>query len=227
MKSLALFLVRFRPAPFGLAAGLLLAAAVLIGGCDSATQVEADAMIRAEQASETAPVTGTADRVALEESTGDQANSEEQAAVVGGDIDVSLQAVVSKPSYNRLAREAAYVIENKGTEPRSDGGYTLTKTKGTYICRRCNAMLYSSADKFDSHCGWPSFDSQFDGAVAWEMDADGKRVEILCNHCDGHLGHVFQGEHLTERNTRHCVNSISMVLVPAGTSIPAKIVIEK
>lgn len=129
--------------------------------------------------------------------------------------------------YNTLDRNAAYVILHKGTEPRSLGGYTMTKDPGTYICRQCNAQLYRSEDKFESHCGWPSFDDEIKGAVRRETDADGYRVEILCANCDGHLGHVFEGEQFTEKNTRHCVNSISMKFIPKGKELPAKLVLEK
>ncbi|WP_286177780.1 methionine-R-sulfoxide reductase [Stieleria mannarensis] len=128
--------------------------------------------------------------------------------------------------YNALDRNAAYVILNKGTEPPGPGGYTMTKDPGTYICRQCNAQLYRSDDKFESHCGWPSFDDEIKGAVRRQRDADGYRVEIVCANCDGHLGHVFQGERLTEKNTRHCVNSISMKFIPQGKELPPKLVIE-
>ena len=124
-------------------------------------------------------------------------------------------AAKSKENWNDLTPQEAHVIEDKGTEFPFTGEYDKLYLDGTYICRRCEAPLYRSADKFDAHCGWPAFDDEIPGAVRRESDKDGRRVEILCNNCGGHLGHVFSGERLTRKNTRHCVNSLSMRFIPA------------
>ena len=113
--------------------------------------------------------------------------------------------------YNKLTDEEKYVIENKGTEYPFTGEYNDFYEEGTYYCKKCNAALYKSYDKFKSGCVWPSFDDEIKGAVKRVLDADGRRVEIVCSNCEAHLGHVFEGEGLTPKNTRHCVNSISLI----------------
>ena len=129
--------------------------------------------------------------------------------------------------YNPLNEWEAYEILQKGTEPAGEGEYTDTKDSGVYTCRQCNSRLYRSEDKFDSHCGWPSFDDEIPGAVKRQMDADQYRIEIICENCGGHLGHVFEGERQTQKNVRHCVNSLSMKFYPEGEEIPPVIVLDR
>lgn len=121
---------------------------------------------------------------------------------------------MERPTYNELTAEERYVIESKGTERPFSGEYDDCFEAGTYTCRRCGAGLYRSGDKFDAHCGWPAFDQEIPAAVKRLPDPDGQRTEIECAACGAHLGHVFVGERLTEKNTRHCVNSLSMKFVP-------------
>lgn len=116
--------------------------------------------------------------------------------------------------FNELNDFEKSVIEGKGTERAFTGIFYNHKEKGTYVCKKCDAPLYQSADKFDAHCGWPSFDDEIKGAVKRTVDADGRRTEITCSKCGAHLGHVFTGERFTSKNTRHCVNSVSLNFVP-------------
>lgn len=115
-----------------------------------------------------------------------------------------------KMNYNQLNDFERYVIEKKGTERAFSGEYYNHKENGTYTCKKCNSPLFRSDAKFDSGTGWPSFDDAIKGAVKEIPDSDGRRVEIICAHCGAHLGHVFKGEGFTSKNTRHCVNSVSL-----------------
>lgn len=138
------------------------------------------------------------------------------------------QKTTTMEKYNKLTPQEDRVLNHKATDMPFTGDYYQKKDKGIYICRQCNAHLYNSDDKFDSHCGWPSFDDEVEGAVKRVTDADGYRVEIICNNCQGHLGHVFEGEGFTEKDTRHCVNTSSILFIPADklNEVPAKIVVK-
>lgn len=122
--------------------------------------------------------------------------------------------------YNKLTKEEENIIVNKSTEYPFTGIYDNFYQEGIYICKRCNLPLFNSKDKFDSGCGWPAFDDSIEGAIQRNTDADGSRVEIVCKNCKAHLGHEFIGEQLTKKNTRECVNSISIVFIKEGQPIP-------
>ncbi len=123
-------------------------------------------------------------------------------------------------SFNYLTAEERNIIEHKATEPPFSGEYDDFSQGGTFVCKRCNAPLFASSTKFDAGCGWPAFDDHFPAAVLRLPDPDGMRVEIVCAQCGGHLGHVFEGEGFTAKNTRHCVNSLSLKFIPKGESLP-------
>jgi methionine-R-sulfoxide reductase len=135
--------------------------------------------------------------------------------LLGAGITCVVNVLAEKESkYKKLTTEEERVIVNKGTEMPFTGKYYAFWDKGTYVCKRCGAALYRSESKFEADCGWPSFDDEIPGAVKRSVDADGVRTEITCANCGAHLGHVFLGEGFTKKNTRHCVNSISMDFSP-------------
>ena len=128
-------------------------------------------------------------------------------------------------NYNNLTKEEKRIIEDKGTETPFTGEYDNFYKNGTFICRKCNSPLFSSKAKFDAECGWPAFDENFPNAINRLTDADGRRTEIQCSNCNAHLGHVFEGEKLTDKNTRHCVNSLSIRFITIEKELP-KIIYE-
>jgi len=137
-------------------------------------------------------------------------------AAAGKRVIEKSDVVMDSNMYKKLTPEEELVIVNKGTELPFSGKFYNYFEKGIYTCKRCGKPLFESSSKFRSDCGWPSFDEQILGAVKWQPDADGVRTEIICANCGAHLGHVFLGEHVTKKNTRYCVNSISMNFIPAN-----------
>ena len=126
-------------------------------------------------------------------------------------------------SYNKLTPEEEQILLKKATEAPYSGKYYSFDKDGTYLCRQCNAPLFQSESKFEAQCGWPSFDDEIQGAVKRIPDTDGRRTEIVCANCGAHLGHVFEGEGYTTKNTRHCVNSVSLSFTPVDISQPVKL----
>lgn len=131
-------------------------------------------------------------------------------------VSVNAAPATDSKGYNILTAEQEEVIVNKGTERPYSGEYVKDMGEGLYTCARCNEPLYTSKTKFDGHCGWPSFDEEIEGKVKRIPDPDGMRTEIVCVKCNAHLGHVFLGEGFTAKNTRHCVNSVSLKFIPAA-----------
>lgn len=196
---------------------LLLVVLLLIAGCSDGTS--SLALTQADEPAAAAP----APAVPANPAASPQETSVEKSSNRNGG---NIRLIQSEDQFNSLTPEEQRVILRKGTERAFVGEYTDWEVKGTYICRRCNAALYKSDSKFHSGCGWPSFDDELDGAVKRIPDIDGLRTEIVCANCEGHLGHVFIGERFTEKDTRHCVNSISMKFVPEGQRLPPTLVLK-
>ncbi len=191
----------------------VLLAIVCSSGCDSAKDSAANGN---KEASASGGDSVAAKEMSTEDATGGNAETPFTETTEDGAGD----SKVSEPKFNPLSEMEQWVILQKGTERPFTGEYTDNKAEGTYVCRRCNAALYESSSKFESECGWPSFDDEIKGAVERHIDADGYRVEIVCKNCGGHLGHVFEGEGFTDKNVRHCVNSVSMKFYKKGEPLP-------
>ena len=189
---------------------LMLIACLVIVGCVDSIVDKAD-------------IVESSTAMANEDSFDDTPATQLNPIVTAAAKDAPMTEKSTPPQYNELTDFEMYVLLNKGTERAFTGEYTDLEDKGTYVCRRCNAALYLSDHKFHSNCGWPAFDDEIEGAVTHLPDADGYRTEIICTNCGGHLGHVFVGEQMTEKNTRHCVNSVSMNFVAAGDVMPKTI----
>lgn len=169
--------------------------------------------------------TNTSDTGPIESGTSNSSNAKRKAGdqVNGEPIPANPRGKLKLGAFNKLDQFETWVLVHKGTERAFTGEFWDHKEEGTYICRRCNSPLYKSSDKFDSECGWPSFDDELPKAVTRVPDKDGMRIEIVCTNCGGHLGHVFLGERFTKKDTRHCVNSVSIKFVPKDKPLPALI----